>query len=274
MSNTVEKIKSLNEQNEVVESENLSTTDILEKVSSPEYITVGSEAIVPLIEEEPIPEEKPFRKVEPKKGFKYGCYCAVKRFFDFILSLIALIVLSPFILITLLVKWIEDGKNPIYVQKRVGKNGKLFRFYKIRTMCVGAERMKDELISKGTNEMDGPMFKMEKDPRITKVGRFYRRWSIDEILQLINILNGTMSIVGPRPPLPREVEKFTEEQKQKLAVRGGLLCLWQIQKNRNKIKFEDWISLDLDYIEKQSLWLDIKIIFKGAYMVLFDRTGE
>ena len=141
-------------------------------------------------------------------------------------------------------------------------------------MCVGAEFMKDALINTGKNESDGPVFKIKEDPRITKVGAFYRRWSIDELLQLVNIINGSMSIVGPRPPLPREVKEYTEEQKQRLIVKGGLLCLWQIQKNRNQIKFEEWVKLDLDYIEKSNFWLDIKIIFKGAYMVLFDRTGE
>lgn len=214
------------------------------------------------------------RVVVLRKGFRYFCYKAIKRAFDIFAGLLALIILSPFILLALLIKWLEDFHNPIYVSKRVGKNGKEFRFFKIRTMCVNAENMKDDLIKKGLNESDGPAFKIKDDPRITKIGKLYRKLSIDELPQLLNIINGTMSIVGPRPPIPCEVEKYTDEQKQRLLVRGGLLCTWQIQKNRNKLSFDEWVKLDLDYIEHQSLWLDLKIIFKGFFMVLFDRSGE
>ena len=218
--------------------------------------------------------EPSYRVVVLRKGFRYFCYKAVKRAFDFCAGLIALLILSPFILLALLIKWLEDFHNPIYVSNRVGKNGKEFRFFKIRTMCVNAENMKDDLIKKGLNESDGPAFKIKDDPRITRVGKIFRKLSIDELPQLINIINGTMSIVGPRPPIPCEVEEYTEEQKQRRLVRGGLLCTWQIQKNRNRLSFDEWVKLDLDYIEKQSLWLDLKIIFKGFYMVLFDRSGE
>ncbi|MBQ8428222.1 MAG: sugar transferase [Clostridia bacterium] len=209
-----------------------------------------------------------------KKGFRYGCYLFFKRFFDIIASGLGMIVLSPVILLCLLAKWLEDFHNPVYVSKRIGKNGKVFKFYKIRSMCVNAEAMKEQLIKEGKNEADGPAFKIKDDPRITKVGRFLRKTSLDELLQLWNIFNGTMTIVGPRPPIPEEVEEYTEEQMQRLFVKGGLLCLWQIQKNRNAILFDDWVKLDVEYIKKQSFWLDIKIIFKGAYMVLFDRSGE
>jgi lipopolysaccharide/colanic/teichoic acid biosynthesis glycosyltransferase len=166
----------------------------------------------------------------------------------------------------------DPSAGPFFKQKRVGRHGKEFYMYKFRTMRPNAEALLEQLKEK--NEMDGPVFKMKEDPRITKVGKFYRKWSIDELLQLINVINGSMSVVGPRPPIPREVEDYTEEQRQRLMVKGGLLCLWQIQKNRHDLKFEDWISLDLDYIENQSTWLDIKIIFKGFFMVLFDRSGE
>lgn len=214
------------------------------------------------------------RVVKVKTGFRYGCYLFAKRFLDILLSLLALIILSPFIIIFLLIKWLEDFHNPIYVSKRVGKNGKEFKFFKIRTMCVNADKQKDSLIAQGLNESDGPVFKIKDDPRITKVGKIYRKLSIDELLQLFNILNGTMSIVGPRPPLPREVAEYSEEQKQRLLIKGGLLCLWQVQKNRHQLSFDEWVKLDMDYIEKQSLWLDTKIVFKGFFMVLFDRSGE
>lgn len=209
-----------------------------------------------------------------KHGFRYGCYLCVKRLFDIVSSLIAIIVLSPIILIALLLKWLEDFHNPVYVSERVGKDGKTFRFYKIRTMCPDADKLKDELLKKGLNEQDGPAFKIKNDPRITRLGRFYRKTSIDELLQLFNVLNGTMSVVGPRPPLPCEVEQYTETQKDRLLVKGGLLCLWQIQKNRNSLSFDEWVELDREYIEKQSVLLDLKIIFKGFFMVIFDRSGE
>lgn len=209
-----------------------------------------------------------------KRGFCYACYLCVKRIFDIVSAAFVLILLSPVILIVLLVKWLEDLHNPIYVSKRVGKDGKIFRILKIRTMVPNAEEMKQQLIEQGLNEADPPAFKMKNDPRITKVGKFLRKFSIDEILQLLNIINGTMSVVGPRPPLPEEVEQYTEEQLHRLDIKGGLLCLWQIQKNRNEITFDEWVRLDIEYIEKQSILLDLKIIFKGAYMVLFDHSGE
>jgi len=168
----------------------------------------------------------------------------------------------------------KSKRAPVYSSVRSGKGGKKFKFYKIRSMYPGAEAMKAQLIELGLNEADEPAFKMKNDPRITPFGRFLRKLSIDELLQLLNILAGSMSVVGPRPPLPDEVEEYTPYQLHRLDVKGGLLCLWQIQHNRNALTFEDWVNLDLEYIEKQCIWLDIKIIFKGAYMVLFDRSGE
>lgn len=165
-------------------------------------------------------------------------------------------------------------KSPIYTSTRVGKDGKPFKFHKIRSMCPGADGMKQALIEAGLNEADPPVFKMADDPRITKFGRFLRKTSIDELLQLWDIFRGAMSVVGPRPPLPKEVEEYTDYQMHRLDVKGGLLCLWQIQHNRNALTFDEWVKLDLEYIEKRSLWLDLKIIFKGFYMVIFDRSGE
>ena len=228
-------------------------------------------AVMPGEDEEPVPAEPAF---VPRKGFRYGCYRFVKRTFDIISSGLMLILLSWLILLCILIKWLEDFHNPIYVSKRVGKNGKIFRFYKIRTMCPNAEEMKQKLIEAGLNEADPPAFKMKNDPRITKVGKVFRKLSLDELPQLFNIFNGSMSVVGPRPPIPSEVEQYTPYQRHRLDVKGGLLCLWQIQKDRNSLSFDEWVRLDLEYIQKQSFWLDLKIIFKGAYMVIFDRSGE
>lgn len=209
-----------------------------------------------------------------RSGFRHRGYLFVKRTFDIISSGLVLILLSWFILICLLIKWLEDFHNPVYVSKRVGKDGKVFKILKIRTMVPNAEEMKQQLIDAGLNEADPPAFKMKNDPRITKVGKFYRKFSIDELLQLFNILGGSMSVVGPRSPIPSEVEQYTPYHMQRLQVKGGLLCLWQIQKNRNSLSFEDWVKLDLEYIEKRSVWLDLKIIFKGFFMVIFDHSGE
>ena len=211
---------------------------------------------------------------KPRKGFKYGCYLFFKRTFDIFASGLFLIIFSWLILLVMLIKWLEDFHNPIYVSKRVGKDGKIFKFYKIRTMIPNAELLKDDLIKKGLNETDGPAFKMKNDPRITKIGKFLRKCSLDELPQLWNVFIGDMSVVGPRPPIPSEVAQYTEVQKQRLLIKGGLLCLWQIQKNRNSLTFDEWLVLDLEYMKKQSFWLDIKIIFKGAYMVVFDHSGE
>lgn len=209
-----------------------------------------------------------------KRGFSYTCYLGLKRLFDIFSATVVLLLVSPVLLLVLLIKWLEDFHNPVYVSKRVGKDGKIFKILKIRTMVPNAEEMKQQLIEQGLNEADPPAFKMKNDPRITKFGKFLRKFSIDEILQLLNIINGTMSVVGPRPPLPEEVEQYTEEQRHRLDIKGGLLCFWQIQKNRNEITFDDWVKLDVEYIKKQSAAVDLKIIFKGAYMVLFDHSGE
>lgn len=212
-------------------------------------------------------------KTKPAKKRGGKCYLFFKRTFDIISATLLFVIMSPLLGICLLAKWLEDFANPIYVSTRVGKDGKEFKFYKIRTMCPHADELKKELIAAGLNEADPPAFKMKKDPRITPVGRFLRRFSLDELPQLLHIISGKMSVVGPRPPLPSEVENYTEEQKKRLSVKGGLLCLWQIQKKRNEITFDDWIKLDLEYIETRSAGLDLKIIFKGLYMVIFDHSG-
>ncbi len=201
-------------------------------------------------------------------------YSFVKRMFDIFASGISLILLGWFILLLCLFKFLEDKHNPIYTSIRIGKNGKEIKFHKIRSMMPNSEELKQELINNGLNEADGPTFKMKDDPRITKFGKFLRKTSLDELPQLWDIFVGRISIVGPRSPLPEEVKQYNEIQMHRLDVKGGLLCLWQISHNRNEISFDDWIKLDLKYIMKRNIFLDLKIIFKGFIFVLFDHSGE
>ena len=199
-------------------------------------------------------------------------YDAIKRLFDILISGIALILLSPLLLV-LVIMVRSDGGPAIYYQNRVGKNGKTFRIFKFRSMCVNADS--PEMLAKlqAMNEMDGPAFKIKEDPRITKVGRFIRRTSMDELPQLVNILLGDMSIVGPRPPLVSEVKQYTEYQKQRLLVKPGLTCYWQCS-GRNNISFDEWVELDLKYIRERSLWTDLKIILKTVPAVLSGNGAE
>lgn len=194
-------------------------------------------------------------------------YWMGRRAQDVFFSLLALIVLAVPMAIVALVIWIDSpGASPIFSQDRVGRDGKIFKFYKFRSMIPNAEaRLKDVLAQ---NEMDGPVFKMKNDPRITRVGRFIRRTSIDELPQLINILKGDMSIVGPRPALPREVAQYTDYERQRLYVTPGLTCYWQIQPNRNELTFDEWMELDLKYIQDRNFWLDWKLIFQTIWAVL------
>lgn len=201
-------------------------------------------------------------------------YEFVKRCFDIFSSFLFLVIFSWLIIILLLIKFFEDFHNPVYTSERVGKNGKIIKFHKIRSMKPDAEQMKESMIEEGMNEADGPVFKMKDDPRITKFGKFLRKSSLDELLQIWDIFVGRMSIVGPRPPLPIEVKKYNEYQKQRLLVKGGLICLWQITKNRHDISFNEWVKLDLEYIEHRSIGLDLKIIFKAFWFVLTDHSGE
>ena len=194
-------------------------------------------------------------------------YRLVRRTQDIFFSALALIVLAIPMLIVALVVWIDSpGASPIFVQDRVGRNGKIFKFYKFRSMVPNAEEKLKEVLAQ--NEMDGPVFKMKHDPRITRVGRFIRRTSIDELPQLINILKGDMSIVGPRPALPREVAQYNDYERQRLYVTPGLTCYWQIQPNRNELSFDEWMELDIKYIRERSFWVDWKIIFGTVAAVL------
>ena len=188
-------------------------------------------------------------------------YWIGRRTQDVILSLAALVVLSPLMLVTAIAIVADDPSDgPIFSQERIGRDGKPFKLYKFRSMCPNAEARLDDLLQH--NEMDGPVFKIKNDPRITRVGKFIRKTSIDELPQLLNILKGDMSIVGPRPPLPREVEQYTEYDRQRLYVTPGLSCYWQIAPHRNDLSFEEWVALDLKYIQERSFWVDWKIIFK------------
>ena len=201
-------------------------------------------------------------QLEAKKG-----YWMLRRGQDIFFSVLALLLLWPIMLIVALVVYIDDPHgSPIFAQERCGRDGKLFKMYKFRSMYVDAEDRLKELLK--DNEMDGPAFKMKDDPRITRVGRVIRKISLDELPQLFNILKGDMSIVGPRPALPREVRQYTDLQKQRLYVTPGLTCYWQVQPKRNEISFDEWMELDLKYIQERSFWVDWKIIFKTFGAVL------
>lgn len=194
-------------------------------------------------------------------------YLVCKRAFDIAASFCALVVLSPVFLIIYLIIYLDDPHgNPIFSQIRIGKNGKAFRFYKFRSMVVNAEDLLAGL--QNQNEMSGPAFKMKNDPRVTKVGRFIRKTSLDELPQLWNVLKGDMSLVGPRPPLPNEVEQYTEEQKKRLSITPGLTCYWQVQPSRNDLDFGEWFELDMKYLRERSMKTDIKIIFQTILVVL------
>ena len=198
-------------------------------------------------------------------------YSFIKRLFDIIASLIGSIVLIPVTLIVGLAIKLEDGGPIFFRQERLTKDGKPFKLIKFRSMVVNAEALRDSLESQ--NEMDGPVFKIKNDSRITKVGHFIRKTSIDELPQVFNVLKGDISVVGPRPPLRREVEQYDDKARRRLEVKGGLTCLWQIQPQRNTLTFDEWVDLDIEYIEKRSLWLDFVIILK-TFGVLFTAQGE
>lgn len=207
-------------------------------------------------------------KARQKKG--NIIYSFFKRIIDIIGSFLGLIVLTPMLIIVGVLIRIESRGPIIFKQKRVGKNGKEFNMYKFRSMIVNAEEIKERL--KKRNEMSGPMFKIKDDPRITKVGKFIRKTSIDELPQLINVLKGEMSLVGPRPSLPNEVKEFEAWMLKRLEVKPGLTCYWQVM-GRNNIDFEDWMKLDVKYVKERSFWLDIKLIFKTFFVLFGDENA-
>ena len=195
---------------------------------------------------------------------------AVKKFMDINFSVILLILLSPVMLIVgLLIKLTSEGPM-VYKQARVGLRGRKFNLYKFRTMVVNADKIRQNLESK--NEMDGPVFKIKDDPRITMIGKYLRRTGMDELPQLINVLRGEMSLIGPRPPLKSETQQYKRWQLRRLSVKPGLSCFWQIIPDRNNVKFEKWMEMDLAYIDNWSPRLDFLILLKTIKTV-FQRTG-
>lgn len=194
-------------------------------------------------------------------------YRFVKRVFDVAFSAFVLVGFSWLFLIVAIAIKIDDPKGSVFfAQERVGRDGKTFRMYKFRSMCADAEQRLAEL--RDLNEKDGPVFKIANDPRITRVGRVIRKLSIDELPQFINVLVGDMSVVGPRPPLPKEVAEYTPRQAQRLSIRGGLTCYWQTRCNRDSISFDEWVGLDLLYIKKCSVWSDLKLIIQTVGVML------
>lgn len=206
---------------------------------------------------------------ESTRGFSF--YEVIKRVIDVVCSFVGVLVLSPlFVVIAIIIKF--TSKGPVFFsQKRVGRDGKQFKMYKFRSMVVNAEELKEKLAAQ--NEMSGPMFKMKDDPRVTKVGKFIRKTSIDELPQLLNVLKGDMSLVGPRPSLPKEVAQFEDWMYRRLEVKPGLTCYWQVS-GRNNIDFEDWMKLDIRYVEEKNLWIDIKLICKTVFVLFGDKNAH
>ena len=206
--------------------------------------------------------DEPVHGIENRFAYRF-----VKRAFDIVFSAAVIVVFSwLYLLIAIAVK-IDDPKGPVFFkQKRVTKNGREFYIYKFRSMCVDAESRLAEL--QELNEKSGPVFKIADDPRITRVGKWIRKLSLDEMPQFFNILTGDMSVVGPRPALPSEVKTYTSYQRQRLLTVGGITCYWQSRRNRDTISFDEWIDLDLLYIKKCSVWTDFKIIIQTIGVVL------
>lgn len=205
------------------------------------------------------------QKIQSRKGYHF-----VKRLLDITLSTIGLIFLSPLMIVIACKIKKEDGGPVIYKQIRVGKNGRHFEMYKFRSMVINADKLLKEL--KGKNAVSGAMFKMKNDPRITKVGHFIRQHSLDELPQLVNVLKGDMSLVGPRPPLPSEVSQYTSYDKQRLFVIPGCTGLWQATE-RNNVGFDEMVRLDLKYIQRASLRYDLWILFE-TIVIIFKPNGS
>ena len=199
-------------------------------------------------------------------------YSVTKRLIDIVGSLCGIILLSPLFLIVAILIKLEDPKGKVFfAQERNGKYPKTFKMYKFRSMVHNAEDLLKDLMDR--NEQTGPVFKINDDPRITKVGKFIRKTSIDELPQLFNVLKGDMSLVGPRPPIPHEVDQYNSYQMQRLAVKPGLTCIWQVS-GRNNIGFDEWVEMDIEYIKTRNLWLDIKLIFKTVGVLFGDENAS
>ena len=205
---------------------------------------------------------EPITGIENRVAYRF-----IKRAFDIVFSAAVLVVFCwLFAIIAILIK-VDDPKGPVFFrQERVGKDGKTFQMFKFRSMCVDAEEHLAEL--KDLNEKTGPVFKIAEDPRITRVGKWLRKLSLDELPQFVNVLRSDMSIVGPRPALPSEVGNYSDYQRQRLLVKPGITCYWQTRRNRDTITFNEWVDLDLLYIKKCSAWSDVKLIIQTVGVVL------
>lgn len=194
-------------------------------------------------------------------------YWKRKRVFDFAASLLLLALSAPLLLLLAVLICLDDPRGgPIFRQTRLGLGGRRFTMYKFRTMAVDAEQRRAELAA--LNEMDGPVFKIREDPRVTRIGKFLRRSSLDELPQLFNVLRGDMSIIGPRPPLPCEAAEYTDYQSLRLIVKPGLTCLWQVRTDRNAVSFAEWVEDDMEYILNASMWGDVKLMLKTPFVML------
>ncbi len=194
----------------------------------------------------------------------------VKSGIDFVFSLLVIILLSPVLLFIALAIKLDDGGPVFFYQERVGLNGRRFNCMKFRTMVVNAEALREQLLKK--NEQTGPVFKIKMDPRVTRVGKFLRRTSLDELPQFFNVLVGDMAVVGPRPPIPSEVKQYERWQNRRLSMKPGITCIWQVS-GRNDISFEEWMKLDMEYIDNWSLKLDLIIMLKTV-KAMFMGTGQ
>ena len=190
----------------------------------------------------------------------------LKRTFDIVVSFTLLVLLSPFLALIGLAVWVEDGGSILYAQTRVGQFGRLFKMYKVRSMCPDADKRLKDLL-RMNQQKEGITFKLKDDPRMTKVGKWLRKYSFDELPQLYNVLIGDMSLVGPRPPVPREVAKYRPADRRRLAAKPGITCIWQIS-GRSEIDFSGQVGLDVGYIESQSFWKDLKILVLTVPAVL------
>ena len=217
-------------------------------------------------------DEKTRKKLEAIIEKSYGSYWKKKRLFDiFFATLILLFFLPLMVLIAVIIVIDDPSAGPFYKQLRVGRHGKEFYMYKFRTMRANADKMIDQLAKQ--NEMDGPVFNIKNDHRSTRVGKYLRKLSLDELMQFFNVLKGDMTLVGPRPPLPREVKYYTDYQKLRLLVTPGLTCTWHIHKNRNDVPFEQWVEMDIEYIQTRTYLNDIKIMLKTP-IVMLTGTGR
>ena len=226
---------------------------------------------MPYIDQDKV-DERTRAKLEAIIEKSYSSYWRKKRLFDIFFATLILLFFLPLMIIIAIVIVIDDPHGgPFYKQIRVGRHGKEFYMYKFRTMRVNADQMIEELVKR--NEMDGPVFKMKDDPRITRVGKYLRKLSLDELMQFFNVLKGDMTLVGPRPPLPREVKFYTDYQKLRLLVTPGITCTWQISRNRNDIPFEQWVEMDIEYIQTRTYLNDITIMLKTP-IVMLTATGR